>query len=141
MDPNDTRARELVAAFYERCLTVNEGTDVAAELDRILSGDFVSHGSAESKTKDQLVAQVQGFWKLIPDLAWQVQEMLRDGDRVVVRSVAAGTPSGTFMGVQADRGKSFAVMTIDIHTVTGGQITEVYHLEDWPTAIRQITGS
>ena len=57
--------------------------------------------------------------------------MLQEGNKVIVRSLASGTPNGNFMGVQADGTKSFKTMTIDIHTVQNGQIAEVYHIEDW----------
>ena len=65
--------------------------------------------------------------------------LLYDGDRYVVRSKATGTPSGDFMGVDTDGTKSFEIMAIDIHRVVDGQIHEVHHLEDWPTAIAQLT--
>jgi hypothetical protein len=31
-------------------------------------------------------------------------------------------------------------MTIDIHSIENGKITQVYHLEDWATAIQQLKG-
>ena len=53
--------------------------------------------------------------------------------------MASGTPNGDFMGVKADGTKSFKTMTIDIHTVENGQVVEVHHLEDWGTAIKQLS--
>ncbi|MGH9577195.1 MAG: ester cyclase, partial [Terriglobales bacterium] len=49
--------------------------------------------------------------------------MLVDGNRVVVRSEASGTPAGPFFGVPHG-GKSSRIMTIDIHTVQGGKLVE-----------------
>ncbi|MCI0553770.1 MAG: ester cyclase [Anaerolineae bacterium] len=76
---------------------------------------------------------------MIPDLKWEPQEMIQEGNRVIVRSMASGTPNGDFMGVKATGAKSFKIMTIDIHTVENGKVVEVYHLEDWPTAIKQLS--
>ena len=42
--------------------------------------------------RDEFIAQVTGFGKLIPDLAWDIKEVVVDGNRVIVRSAAAGTP-------------------------------------------------
>jgi predicted ester cyclase len=58
---------------------------------------------------------------------------------VVVRSIASGSPKGAFMGLQLDGSKSFRIDTIDIHEVEGGQIVRVHHLEDWATAIKQLS--
>ena len=131
--------KEIVAPFYTECLTVNPGTNVVEAMGKILANGFQSRGSADTKSKAQLVGQIQFFWKLVPDLKWEIQDMLQDGDQVIVRSLASGTPNGNFMGVQADGAKSFKTMTIDIHTVKNGQIVEVYHVEDWLTAIGQIS--
>ena len=131
-------AKTIVTPFYTQCLTVNQSTDVAATMGRLLADDFQSINAAETKGKAQLTGQVQFFWKLIPDLKWEIQEMLQDGDKVVVRSIASGSPKGDFMGLSLDGTKSFRIMTIDIHTVAGGQIKQVHHLEEWTTAIKQL---
>jgi len=132
--------KEVVAPFYPQCLTVNPDTNVAELMGRLLADGFQSKGSADVKTREQLIGQIQFFWKLVPDLKWEIQEMFQEGNRVIVRSMASGTPNGDFMGVKATGAKSFKVMTIDIHTVQNGQVVEVYHLEDWPTAIKQLQG-
>ena len=84
------------------------------------------------------MAQVRGFGQLIPDLAWTIKDVLVDGNRIIVRSEAGGTPAGPFMGVPQG-GKSFRIMTIDIHTVDGGRLVTAHHVEDWAGAIRQLT--
>ena len=82
---------------------------------------------------------IGGFHKVIPDLKWEIKEMISSGNKVVVRGEATGTPVGDFMGVP-HTGKSFKVMSIDIHTVEGGKITQSYHIEDWMSAVRQLSG-
>ncbi|MBX7193483.1 MAG: ester cyclase [Sandaracinaceae bacterium] len=135
--------KSTVRPFYDACLTVTPGADpgrVATILGELLADDFRSINAAETKTKAQLIGQVQFFWKLVPDLAWKIDEMLVDGQRVVVRSTATGSPRGEFMGLTLDGSRSFRIMTIDIHTVVEGRIREVHHLEEWATAIRQLKG-
>ncbi|MCG3208191.1 MAG: hypothetical protein FOGNACKC_01793 [Anaerolineae bacterium] len=136
-----TDVKEIVKPFYTRCLTVNSETNVAELMGKILADGFQSKGSAEVKSKEQLIGQIQFFWKLVPDLKWEIQEMYQEGNRVIVRSMASGTPNGNFMGVPTDGSKTFKIMTIDIHTVQNGQVVEVYHLEDWPTAMRQLSAN
>lgn len=130
--------KEALMAFYEKALTVNTETNPAAVCSEILTENFVSKGSVESKTKEQLTGQLGFFWKLIPDLKWVPQEIVNEGNKYVVRSLASGTPNGDFMGLPTDGTKSFSIMTIDIHTIIDGKVQEVYHLEDWGTAMKQL---
>lgn len=132
--------KEIVRPFYTKCLTVNKETNVAELMGKILADNFQSFGSADVKPKAQLIGQIQFFWKLVPDLKWEIQDMYQDGNNVVVRSLATGTPNGDFMGLPTNGSKSFQIMTIDIHTVENGQVVKVYHLEDWPAAMKQLAG-
>jgi predicted ester cyclase len=129
-----------VRDFYTQALTVNAQTTAAAVLDRVLADSFESVNGQESKAKAVLMKQVEGFWKLIPDLRWAPQDAVVSGNKVVVRSVATGTPKGAFMGLELDGKKSFTIDTIDIHELDGGRIARVHHLEDWATAMRQLRG-
>ena len=130
--------KEALLAFYEKALTVNSETRPEPVLANILADNFVSKGSIESKNKEQLTGQLGFFWKLIPDLKWVPQEVMNDGSKYIVRSLATGTPNGDFMGLPTDGTKSFSIMTIDIHTIIDGKVHEVYHLEDWGTAMKQL---
>ena len=57
----------------------------------------------------------------------------------VVRSRATGTPTGPLFGVDGN-GRSFDILTIDIHTIEHGKITRSYHVEDWAGALQQLSG-
>lgn len=130
--------KEALLAFYEKALTVNTETRPEPVLAKILADNFVSKGSVESKTKEQLTGQLGFFWKLIPDLKWVPQDIVNEGNKYVVRSLATGSPNGDFMGLATDGSKSFEIMTIDIHTIEDGKVIEVFHLEDWGTAMKQL---
>lgn len=130
--------REVLHAFYEKALTVNTETTPDAVLNNVLADNFASKGSIENKSKAQLTGQLGFFWKLIPDLKWTPQEICSDGNKFTVRSLATGTPNGDFMGLPTNGTKSFSIMTIDIHTIIDGKVVEVYHLEDWGTAMKQL---
>jgi hypothetical protein len=38
-------------------------------------------------------------------------------------------------------GKSFKLMSIDVHTLQDGKISRTYHVEDWQGAFRQLSAS
>lgn len=132
-------ARTLIAPFYD-ALTLPASKDVRALVEGLASPAWRSFsGETVSKGRDEFIQQVIGFGKLIPDLRWDIKEVFSDGDRIIVRSEASGTPVADFMGVPHG-GKRFSVMTIDIHTVEGGKLVRAHHVEDWAGALRQLKG-
>ncbi len=131
-------SREALTAFYRKALTVNIETTPTEVLTKVLADNFLSSGSVESKGKPALIEQVEFFWKLIPDLKWEPQEMINEHNKYVVRSLVTGTPNGDFMGMPTDGTKIFKIMTIDVHTIENGQLQTVHHLEDWGTAMKQL---
>src|SRR5262245_11318976 len=127
-----------VALFYD-ALTAAPGKDVAGLLMRATAPNWVSCGTNEvCGAREQVIAAIAGRHKLIPDLKWDIKEVLVSGDRVVVRGEATGTPAGELMGVPHS-GKSFKLMSIDVHTIEAGKITRSYHVEDWLGASRQLS--
>jgi steroid delta-isomerase-like uncharacterized protein len=132
---------EVVRAFYAEVLSSTTAADLTERMSMALSPSWESIGdySGAKKTREQFAAQLQGFGKLIPDLSWKIEELIEAGDRFVVRGRATGTPVGPLFGVPAS-GSRFEIMSIDIHTLEGGKIVRTYHVEDWATALRQLSG-
>ncbi|MBV5345053.1 MAG: ester cyclase [Rhodoferax sp.] len=132
------QARKLVTPFYEM-LNQPATKDLKALSEQVLSPDWKSYASeTDFKGRDGFVAQVGGFGKLIPDLKWDIKDVMVDGNRIVVRSEASGTPVAPFFGVPTS-GKSFKIMTIDIHTIKDRKAITAHHVEDWASALRQLS--
>jgi steroid delta-isomerase-like uncharacterized protein len=80
-----------------------------------LAEDFVDHepvpGIPPTKagTKDLLTGMRAGF----PDMRFDVEDILADGDKVVARLHVTGTQTGSFMGIPAT-GRKIDVAAIDI---------------------------
>jgi hypothetical protein len=132
------QARAIVAPFYD-ALNAAPGKDAAALVMQATGPAWLSCSSHdECKPRDKVAPMIAGFGKAIPDLRWEIKEVLVSGDRVVVRGEASGTPASSFMGVPHG-GKSFRIMSIDIHTVESGKLVRAYHVEDWMSAVRQLS--
>jgi len=136
--PSKKKTKESIKAFYEKALTVNSETNPEAVLSEILTADYISTGSTGSKTKEELIGQLAYFWKVVPNLKWEIQDISRGRNGIVVRSIASGNPKGDFFGIKTDGSKRFEIMTIDIHTVQDGKIQKSYHVEDWSIALQQL---
>jgi len=150
LEPSKSRStpQEIVADFYTKCLTINAGdTDasVTAVMNNLFATDFQSINTngvtpaTDISDKAGMIGGIIGMRGLIPDLKWQPQEYIVDGNTVTVRSKATGTTKGEFLGLNLPTAKPFNIMTIDIHTVENGKIKTVYHVEEWATAIQQLT--
>ena len=136
--------KETVRNFYSSLSTApNEDTakGVALWMDNQWESTPMPAGGPYL---EGFVKTLHMFHGMIPDLQWDVQEMLVDGNKVIVRSMASGTPNspeGYFFGTPTEGVKRFEVMTIDIHTVEDGKITKSFHVEDWLTAVQQVNAN
>lgn len=72
------------------------------------------------------------------DLRWTIKDIQTFGDQIVVRGEATGTPVGEFWGAKPT-GKSFKTMAVDVFTVKNGKLASAYHVENWMTALQQIS--
>jgi predicted ester cyclase len=131
---------ETVQAFYDLLSNPGSESHTAAFVDATAdTWESVGDYSGGNKTRDAFLGQVGGFAKLLPDLNWAIQDLHESGDFVTVRSRATGTPVAPFFGVDGE-GRSFDIMTIDIHELADGKIVRSYHVEDWAGALQQLSG-
>lgn len=130
--------KAVVQTFYD--FLSNPGSQSHTKTFRANVADnwqSVGNYSGKNKTANAFIGQLGHFAKLIPDMKWKVEEMIQAGNRVIVRGRATGTPKGPLFGVDG-KGKSFMIMSIDIHTLENGKIAKSYHVEDWAGALGQL---
>ena len=133
-------ARAAVVPFY-KALNAEFANDSAALIRQATATDWVScRGNDVCNSRDEVIAGVAQRLKSVPDLKWEIKDMLVSANQVTVRGEATGTPAGEFMGAPRS-GKSFKVMSIDVHTIEGGKMVRSYHIEDWIGAVRQLTAN
>jgi steroid delta-isomerase-like uncharacterized protein len=101
------------ATLREMFDSINSG-DVGGFADH-LAEDFVEHEATPSQdhtkegTKDLFKMMITAF----PDLRFDAEDVMSIGDKVVGRTRATGTNTGTFMGMPPT-GKGVSVQLIDI---------------------------
>jgi hypothetical protein len=131
-------ARASVAPFY-RALNAEFAKDSPDLVRQATAPQWVScRGNDLCNTRDEVISGIGQRLMSIPDLKWEIKEVLVAGNQVTVRGEATGTPAGEFMGTP-HTGKSFRLMSIDVHTLEGGKMVRSYHLEDWLGAVRQLS--
>jgi len=137
----ESEARTIVAPWYAMFNQPFKG-DVAAQHDKVVADDYRTCWNPEDVAgacwgKAQSIKTIANFAKTVPDMKFDIKEVLVSGNRVVVRGEVTGTPSGDFFGVPHG-GKSFKILAIDIQTIQDGKIAQTYHLENWLLAVAQL---
>jgi predicted ester cyclase len=136
-DTGAEAARAAVAPFY-KALNAEFAKDSADLVRQATAPEWVScRGNDVCNTRDEVIAGIGARLKSVPDLKWQIKDVLVSGNEVTVRGEATGTPSGEFFGAP-HTGKSFKVMSIDVHTLQNGKMVRSWHIEDWMGAVRQL---
>jgi predicted SnoaL-like aldol condensation-catalyzing enzyme/predicted ester cyclase len=131
-------ARRIVAPLYE-ALNEPSQKDVTALLAKATNPDYRSYSTNEDwLTRDQLAGVFNMIGAAVPDLRWTIEDIQTFRDQIAVRGQATGTPVREFWGAQPT-GKSFKTMAIDIFTVKHGKLASAYHVENWMTALQQIS--
>ena len=131
-------ARTSVAPFY-KALNAEFANDSPELIKQSTAPQWVScRGNDICNTRDEVIAGIGQRLKSVPDLKWIIKEVLVSGNQVTVRGEATGTPAGEFMGAP-HTGKSFKLMSIDVHTLEDGKMVHSYHIEDWLGAVRQLS--
>ena len=135
MDEAATRAN--LVPFY-KALNAANAQDAPELIKQSTTPNWVTcRGNDLCNTRDEVMAAIGQRLRGIPDLKWEIKEVLISGNHVIVRGEATGTPAGEMMGTPTN-GKSFKLMSLDLHTIEDGKIARTYHVEDWQGAFRQV---
>jgi len=131
-------ARRIVAPLYD-ALNEPSKKDVAALLTKAANPDYRSYSTNEDwLTRDQLADVFKMLGSAVPNLRWTIEHIQTFGDQIVVRGEATGTPTRELFGAKPT-GKSFKTMALDLFTVKNGKLASAYHVENWMTALQQIS--
>jgi steroid delta-isomerase-like uncharacterized protein len=107
--------------------------------DEIVAADFVNRTPAPGQVPGreglkQAVAMLRGAF---PDIHVLVQEVIAEGDKVVIRDRIEATHQGPFMGIPAT-GRPVSVDRIAIYRLEDGKIAEHWANIDMAGLMRQL---
>jgi predicted ester cyclase len=105
-------------------------------MDRFIADRTTLNG--EPATRDDLLAVQKADVAAVPDLHWQLEELLFDGDRLAARLTNTGTPAREWLGV-APTGASFEITEYAIYQIRNGRFSHMTALHDAGELRRQLT--
>lgn len=131
-------AERLIEPFYDLFRSKRRDWDAGFA---VLAEDWRSYyTNGRFRTKATTRPYIEGLFDLVPDINVEILHLSVDDRFIAVRSELSGTPTGDFMVPYT--GRTFTVMTIDIHEAgDDGRLAVLHHAEDWGTAIRQLQGT
>jgi len=134
-EQNKAMARQMIEDVFNR--------GDMSRFDEYLAPDFVEReelppglpGGREGVI--QLTAILRSAF---PDFKATIDDLVAEGDRVVMRQTWRGTHKGEFMGVPPT-GKSVSFGVIDILRIAGGKVVEHWGLMDSMSLMQQLGAS
>src|SRR5499425_3379670 len=122
------QAKHIIKRFVEELWNARR-LDVA---DQIFSEDCITHqlrsgalAETASRGPQAMKEHISGWLTSFPDLRFNIEQMIAEGDRVVSQLVMDGTHQGTWMGI-SPTGKRLHIRMITIHRIASSKIAE-----DW----------
>jgi predicted ester cyclase len=105
----------------------------AGDLPGYIARDVTDHNKIIHGEADEPGAAFDGFAQQLaafPDIAVAPQDLIAEGDQVVVRLVASGTHTGSHPRMPQPTGRPFEVEQIWIFTQHQGTVTEIRAVSD-----------
>jgi steroid delta-isomerase-like uncharacterized protein len=127
--------KALIRRFYEE---VFNNRNLAA-LDDFYAPNHIDHTLppglpvGPEGTKQAIATMLEGF----PDLHISIEDMIAEGDKVVIRFTTHGTQQGTLGGIPPTN-KQVAISTIEITRIAEGKIVEDWGLDDRLGMLQQL---
>jgi steroid delta-isomerase-like uncharacterized protein len=123
--PTATEPKQIASQWYKAFARHDAGL-----LEKILAPSWIDipsppdapHGPEAAKA---LMAVLVGAF---PDFDIRVEDIIQDGNKVVVRSTITGTQQQALAGLPAT-GRSMRIQAVDIHEIENGKIVRTWHTE------------
>lgn len=126
--------QELVRRFYGEVM----GDGNIAALDQLATDDYEEHdpfpgqgeGLSGLKTRTAMIRD-----GLAPH--FEVEDVVHEGDKLVVRWINSGTHVGEFAGIPPTN-KTFSIAGVDIFRLRDGKLAEHWHVVDQLSMLQQL---
>jgi len=135
MQPSDHEGKRLYMRLATEVLN-GKNLDV---VDDLMHKDFVEHvaGEAHHTGAEGFKAARRRRNAVFPDWSVRVEDLIAEGDKVVVRATGSGTHRGEFMGI-APTGTRVSVTWIAIYRVKDGKLAEHWQNIDELGLLKQL---
>ena len=126
--------KSLVRRMFEE---LNKGN--LASIDDLYAADFVWHapGGSEHYDRETMKGMLASFLTTFPDFHVTIEDLIAEGDKVVLRFASTATHQGEYLGM-APTGKQVKSPGITIYRITGGKVVEEWAERDMLGPMQQL---
>ena len=90
-------------------------------------------------TQDEMIADFRGHTEAIPDLRWEIQDLVIEGDRIAARLLDTGTPAKEWLGL-APTGVTVTFVECAFYEIRDGRIAASWYMMDADSVRQQLGG-
>jgi len=113
--------KKVVNRFWEE---FNKGNvEIYQELFSPDYAYYAPSNSPKPMSREEMMEFMKPFFEAFPDSVWSIEDIIAEGDKVVIRFVYRGTQEGEFLGVPVT-GNKVEMGGIIIHRIENGRIIE-----------------
>jgi predicted ester cyclase len=109
----------------------------SGSFDQFISHDYVGHVGATVMDGKELEGLERHFTAAFPDAQHSVDDLVAEGDRVVLRTTARVTHRGSFEGIEPT-GRSVEFTGLVVYRIQDGKIAESWGEIDFLRLIREL---
>jgi steroid delta-isomerase-like uncharacterized protein len=127
--------KAIIRRFVEEIFTRGD----KAAVDELVADDFVAHTwpSASGNAKQDLKGAIDRVGQGLADVAFTVDDLIAEGDRVAARLTSAATQVGEFMNLPPSD-KRYSIEEIHWFRLRDGKVVEHWHQMDQMGLMRQL---
>jgi predicted ester cyclase len=127
---------EQTKELAHRLVKLFSGGDLSL-ISNYFSPEFIGHRADGDTTYKDFEKGSNELLKAFPDMKFNLDDLIVEGDKFMARSTMTGTHKGIFMGVPAT-GKKVKIWWITIRRVANGKCVEGWDLFDSFTLQKQL---
>jgi len=120
--------------FYDRYIAGLNSRNFAI-MDQFIHDEVTLNG--KPATRQDILAVLRDEAGSVPDLHWELTNLIIDGDRVGAQLINTGTPAKQFVGVKPT-GKSFKVVEYAVYQIIDGRFKHMAAIHDAEEVERQL---
>jgi len=132
MQPELDRHKDLISRWIEFANTGFRGS-----LDAFIASDYIGHLGAMTMDRTELERLEREFCVAFPDTHHEINDLIAQGDRVVLRTTARATHRGRFEGIEPT-GRSVEFTGLVVYRIKDGRIAESWGEIDFLRLIREL---
>ena len=126
--------KAIVRRFIEAQMANKENVGF---VDGFVSPNYVSEQRGIRGLEEYKQRMIDNRNSFMADVEGTIEDMIAEGDKVVVRGTWSGTHKGPALGI-APTGKRWTVGAVTIYRLTGGKIVNEWVMGDFNSMFRQL---